>query len=219
MKKQYWIAVGVLALAIVCALAWWGYREVKKRELQQEVAARAQDSTTRLRDALGVLGAGAEARAVLDAHSTALKEHVETMQAFDASLRPDLVRAADAYVTDVQALLRRQLAAHAGRDAIQRDIGEINEHLRGASTRTTAWFGEALALSKRLDKSSFDYRLAAGGIEKSLDALEESGQKLRAVLPSAVTVEKDLLVKAKHRLHELSAQIEQQAKNARKLPG
>jgi uncharacterized membrane protein YccC len=212
------VGVGALALAIACAVAWWAYRETQKRELQQNVVALVQDSTNRLREALGLLTAGAEAPAKLEAHFTALKGSVGKTQALDASIYPALVQAADAYVTDVHALLRRQLALHAGRDAVRVDIGEINNHLRAAGTRSPEWIGQALALNQRLERSFFDYRFAAGGLEKSLRALDDTSLRLRTFVPAAAVIEEDLIFAAEKRLRELSTQIEQQVENARKLP-
>jgi uncharacterized membrane protein YccC len=220
MTKHSWITVGVgaLALAIACTLAWWAYRETQKRELQQDVVALVQDSTARLREALGLLTAGAEARAKQEAHFTALEDSVGKTQALDASIYPALVQAAYAYVTDVHALLRRQLALHVGRDAVRADIGAINNHLRAAGTRSPEWIRQALALNQRLQRSFFDYRFAAGGLEKSLRALDDTSLRLRTFVPAAVVIEKDLIFAAEKRLLELSTQIEQQVENARKLP-
>ena len=220
LTKRSWVTIGVgaLALAIACALAWWAYKEAQKRALQRDVVALVQDSTARLREALEVLPAGAEARAGLEAHFTALEGSVEKMQALDASMQPELVEAAYAYVTDVHALLRRQLALHAGRDAVRVDIGEINNHLRAIGTRSPEWIHQALALNQRLEKSFFDYRLAAGGLEKSLRALRDTGPRLRSFVPAAVVIEEDPMLAAEKRLLELSTQIEQQVQTARNLP-
>jgi hypothetical protein len=220
MKKTSWMRVSVwaLALAIACAVAWWAYRGIQKRELQRDVVALVQDSTARLREALGLLTAGAEARAKLEAHFTAVKRSVEKTQALDASIHPVLVQAAEAYLTDVHALLRRQLALHAGRDAVRVDIGELNNHLRAAGTRSPEWIHQALALNQRLEKSFFDYRLAAGGLDKSLRALEDTSLTLRIFVPAPVVIEEDLISAAQKRLLELSTQIQQQVESARKLP-
>jgi uncharacterized protein YfaS (alpha-2-macroglobulin family) len=220
MTKNSWITVGVgvLALAIACALAWWAYRETQKRELQQHVVALAQDSTARLREALGLLTAGAEARAKLETHFAALEGNVKKTQALDASIYPALVEAAEAYATDVHALLRRELALHAGRDAVHVDIGAINNHLSAAGTRSPEWISQALALHQRLDKSYLDYRLAAGGLEKSLRSLRDTSLRLRTFVPATVVIEEDPIISAEKRLVETSTQIEQQVETARRLP-
>lgn len=220
MTKHSWITVGVgaLALAIACAVAWWVYRGIQKRELQHDVVALVQDSTARLREALGLLTADAEARTRLQAHLTTLEGSVAKTQTLDASIYPALVQAANAYVTDVHALLRRQLALHTGRDAVRAEIGEINNHLRAAGTRSPEWIPQALALNQRLERSFFDYRFAAGGLEKSLRALHDTSRRLRTFVPAAGVIEEDLIFAAEKRLLELSTQIEQQVENARKLP-
>jgi hypothetical protein len=213
------VGVGALALAIASTVAWWLYRAIQKRELQQDVVALAQDSTVRLRETLGLLAAGPEARPKLEAHFSVLEGSVGKTQALDRSLSPELVRAAHAYVTDVHALLRRQLALHAGRDAVHGDIGQINHHLRAAGNRSPAWIHHALVLNQRLQRSFFDYRLAAGGLEKSLDSLRDTGPMLRTLVPATVVIEEEPVSAARKRLLELSAQMEQQVAGARTLPG
>jgi hypothetical protein len=221
MTKHSWtkVSVGALALAVVCALAWWAHKETQKRELQQNVVAVVQDSTTRLREALGTLTTDAEARVKLEAHFTALEGSVGKIQRLDASIHPAMVHAAEAYVTDVYALLRRELALHAGRDAVRVDIGEIDNHLRAAGTRSQDWIGQALALNQRLQKSFFDYRFAAGGLEKSLHSLVDTSMGLRNLVPAGMVIEEDLIVAAEKHLLELSTRTEQEVENARRLPG
>jgi hypothetical protein len=182
------------------------------------VVALVQDSTARLREALGLLTAGAEPPAELQAHFSALERSVDRTQALDASLHPVLVQAADAYITDVHALLRRQLALYTGRDAVRVDIGALNNHLRAAGTRSPEWIRQAMVLNQRLEKSVFDYRFAAGGLEKSLSALEDTSRGLRIFVPASAVIEDDLIVAAEKRLRELSTLLEQQVGSARKLP-
>jgi hypothetical protein len=220
MTRQSWTKFGggALALTIACMLAWWAYQQVQKREVQRDVVALAQDATARLRESLGLLAAGAEAHARLEAHFAALEDSVAKTQALDASVHPELVRAAAAYVTDVHALLRRQRALHAGRDAVRADIGEIDNHLRAAGTRSPEWIRQALALNQRLQRNFFDYRMAAGGLEKSLRDLSETSPRLRTFVPAAAVIEDDLVLAAEKRLLELSTQVERQVENARRLP-
>jgi hypothetical protein len=49
-------------LALVVGLGWWGYRAVKKSDLQRNTLALVQDSTVLLREALGLVAAGSEIR-------------------------------------------------------------------------------------------------------------------------------------------------------------
>jgi hypothetical protein len=219
MTSQSWIKIGVavLALVVVGTLGSWAYNEAQRREMQRQVAALAQDSTDRLRETLGLLAA-AEARPTLEAHFAALEDAVQATQRLDASADPELVSAAIAYVTDVHALLRRAIALHAGRDAVRSEIGAITSHLRAAGTRSTAWISQALALQQRLGSSFLDYRLAAGGLEKSLTSLRDTSQNLRSFVPSDAVIEGDQLSSAEKRVAELTAQLEPEIENAKKLP-
>ncbi len=221
MTKPSWITAGVAAvvLAVACSAAWWVYRESEKHALQQQVTAVAEDATARLRQSLELLTAGPEARAELEANFAALEESVEATQALDDSIHPELVAAAHAYITDVHALLRRQLALHAGRDAVGAGIGAVTHHLQAAGARSPEWIHQALALKQQLEKSFFDYRLAAGGLEKSLHTLGDTSLKLQAFVPTQATIEKDPILAAQKHLLDLSAQVERQVANARILPG
>jgi hypothetical protein len=58
-------------------------------------------------------------------------------------LNPPLIRAADAYITDVHAFLRRQLEAHKSRDAVRVDVNELSDHVRSAGARSTGWINRA----------------------------------------------------------------------------
>jgi hypothetical protein len=220
MTNQSWIKFGVsaLALAVVGTLGMWAYNEAQRREVQRQVAALAQDSTDRLRETLGLLSAGAEARPTLEAHFAALEDAVQATRRLDASVDPGLVSAATAYVTDVHALLRRAVALHAGRDAVRSEIGAINSHLRAAGTRSTDWISQALALQQRLSSSFLDYRLAAGGLEKSLTSLRDTSQNLRSFVPPAAVIEAEQLSSAEKRVAELTAQLEPEIENAKRLP-
>jgi hypothetical protein len=220
MTNQSWIKIGVAALilAIVGTLGLWAHNEAQRREVQRQIAALAQDATDRLRETLALLSAGAEARPTLEAHFAALEDAVKAMQRLDASVDPELVSAATAYVTDVHALLRRAIALHSGRDAVRSEIAAIDNHLRAAGTRSTDWISQALALQQRLSSSFLDYRLAAGGLEKSLTSLRDTSETLRSFVPAAAVIEAEQLSSAEKQVAELTAQLEPEIENAKKLP-
>ena len=211
-------ALWALALAIVLALGWSGYRALKRSDLQKDTLALVQDSTVLLREALGLVAAGAEVRGRLEASFAAVQTSVRRVQALDASLNPALVRAADAYVTDVHAFLRRQIETHKSRDAVRGDIVELSDHLRAAGERSTAWIGRALELKKRMEKDFFDYRFAAGGMDKSFSALRETRKSFEPLAVPASVIDELLIVEAQERVQAASAQLAKEVENARQLP-
>ena len=209
------LATGVAA---ALAFAYWGYVAHQKRQLQQTALELVQDSTARLGEALGLLTAGPEARRTLESSFTALEADVRRLASQDASLNPPLVRAAEAYITDVHAILRRQLAAHQARDAVRADMAEIAEHLRSDRGRSEDWIRQALALKQRLERNFFDYRFAAGGLEKSFKSLRDSRAGFEPFKLPVVVIEERALAKANEQLLAASARLTPEVENARKLP-
>jgi hypothetical protein len=209
---------GALILALVVGLGWWGYRAVKKSDLQRNTLALVQDSTVLLREALGLVAAGSEIRGRLEASFGELHKNVQRVQALDASLNPPLIRAADAYVTDVHAFLRRQLEAHKSRDAVRVDVNELSDHLRSAGARSSEWIRRALELKQRLEKDYFDYRFAAGGLDKSFGALRETRKAFEPLAVNATVVDELLIIEAQERMKTATAQLDKEVAAARQLP-
>lgn len=212
------IVAWALALALVCGLGWWGYRTIKKNELQRTTLALVQDSTVLLREALGLVAAGAEIRTRLESSSRDIDKNVQKVQSLNASLNPPLVRAADAYVTDVQAFLRRQIDAHKSRDAVRTAMHDLSDHLRSAGDRSQGWIRRALELKQKMDADYFNYRFAAGGLDKSFSALRETRKAFDPLGINATVVDELLIVEAQERMKGSSAQLDREVEAARKLP-
>jgi len=212
------IVAWALAVALVSGLGWWGYRAVKKSELQKTTLAVVQDSTVLLREALGLVAAGAEVRSRIEASLGELQKNVQKVQALDASLNPPLVRAADAYVTDVQAFLRRQVDTHKSRDAVRVSMNDLSDHLRSGGIRSTGWIRRALELKQRMERDYFDYRFAAGGLDKSFGALRETRKAFEPLAVNATVVDELLIIEAQERMKGSSAQLDKEIEAARQLP-
>ena len=207
-----------LALALALGIGWWAYRTVKKSELEKTTLQLVQDSTLLLREALGLVAAGPEVRSRLEASFASLQTSVQRVQKLDASLNPPLLRAADAYVTDVHAFLRRQIDTHKARDALRADMAEVSSHLRSAGERSSAWIGRALELKKRLEKDFFDYRFASGGLDKSFGALRETRKAFEPLAVNASVVDELLIIEAQERVKAASVQLANEIEKARQLP-
>ena len=217
-KSYVKIAAVAVVLAAALALGFWGYVSHQTRALNNTVLALVQDSTSGLGEALGLLTAGAEARRKLEADFAALGANMEKLRAVDASWNEPLVRAADGYISEIHAMLRRQIAAHRSRDAVHADMKEIAEHLRGAAGRSSAWIRQALALKQRLETNFFNYRLAAGGLEKSLRSLREARAELGRLVAPDLVIEENALAAAAARWIESSAKLGEAVEKTRSLP-
>jgi len=208
----------VVVLALLAAAAWWGYRAVKRSELQTAALELVQESTSRLHEALGLITAGSEIRTRLEQNYDAVQEGVRKIQALDESLDPALVRACEAYLTDVDAFLRRQIDSHKARDALRADIGELAAHIRAAGDRSGDWIKRALELKSRMEKDFFDYRFAAGGLDKSFGALLETRKGFDPLGVRASVVGEPLLGEAQQHMQAATARLAAEVEAARKLP-
>jgi hypothetical protein len=211
----------VVACAVVALLAaggWWGYRAVKRTEMQTAALQLVQDATAQLNEALGLITAGSEIRPRLEREFAEVEKIVRQIQSLDASLNPPLVRAGDAYITDVQAFLRRQIDSHRARDALLMDMGELTAHIRSGGDRSAGWITRALELKQRMEKNFFDYRFATGGLDKSFAALRETRKGFDPLEMRASVVAEALLSEAQQRIQEASAALAKDVEEARKLP-
>lgn len=211
-------AITCVVIALLAAGGWWGYRAVKRTELQTTALELIQESTVRLHEALGLITAGGEIRTRLERNFAEVEKGVQRLQSLDASLNPPLLRASDAYITDVQAFLRRQLDTHRARDALRENIGELSAHIRAGGDRSAGWIQRALELKNRMEKSFFDYRFATGGLDKSFVALRETRMGFDPLGLQVAVVSEALLTEAQQQMQEASAALAKDVEAVRKLP-
>ena len=214
MSRAIRIAAASAALLALLALAWWGYSAYKKREFQGAVVELVSDSTARLKESLSLPAPDA---AMLAAHFKALESNSAALGGLNGSRDRPLHRAAEEYVSEAQATLRRQVAVNANRDTVAAALRALSEHIAAARGRSEEWIREALARKKKLETAYFDYRLAVGGLEKSLDALRELRRRQTPIAIGGLLVDDDLLVEARARLLESSERLGAEVEAARKL--
>lgn len=212
------IATAAAVLVVLLALSYWGYAAYKKRELHGAVVALATDATSRARETLQLPESGAEVLETLEGHFKALAAATQRLSVLDTWRDPPLSDGAQQYLGEVQALLRRQIAVRRGRDAVLADVSALSEHLLATRGRSSNWVGEAVVRKQRLERDIFDYRLAAGGLEKSLKALPIAAQRLAPLVAPLPLLEDRLLSDARVRLSAATTQIEQRAAAAGELP-
>lgn len=211
------VAAAVLLLAVI-GIAYWGYSGYKQREMQAVVAALVADATSRLRDALQPRAAGAGALEPLEGQFKALAGIAQRLAQLETWRDPPLGEAAQQYVDEAHALLRRQLAVQRASDQLRIDLNALTEHIGTVGGRSSDWIREAVKLKQQLDRDFFDFRLAEGGLQKGLQALPDARRQLAPLLAATPLIEDGPLADARKRLDQASAQFAQQVEAARKLP-
>ncbi len=207
----------MLVLAAL-GLAWWGYSGYKKRELQGAVVALVTEATARVRDALQARESGAGELERLEDHFKALGAATQRLAQLDIWRNPPLGDAAQQYVDEAHALLRRLVAVQRAGDAVRADVNALSAHIGAARGRSSDWIGEAVALKQQMDRDFFDYRMAEGGLQKSFQTLPNARRQLAPLIAPVPLMDDGPFAYARTRLTEASAQLARQVEAARKLP-
>ena len=218
LRSPITIAAAAALLLVLLGLAYWGYSGYKKRELHGTVVALAADATARLRDALQLRGSGAGELERLEGHFKALSAATHRLSGLESWRNAPLTDAAQQYLDEAQALLRRRIAVQRTRDAVLADVNSLSEHLHAARGRSGGWIRDAVALKQQLERDFFDYRLAEGGLQKSFQAMPNARRQLAPLIAPALLMEDGPFTDARNRLTNASAQLAQQVEAARKLP-
>ncbi len=211
------VAAAVVLLAVI-GVAYWGHSGYKKREMRGAVAALVAEASSRLRDALQPRAAGADELERLEGHFKALASIAQRLSQLEIRRDPPLGEAAQQYVDEAHALLRRQLALQRASDKLRADLNALTEHIGAARVRSSDWIREAVALKQLMDRDFFDYRLAEGGLQKGLQALPDASRELAPLLAATPLIEDGLLADAHKRLDQASVQFTERVEAARKLP-
>ena len=209
----------IVALVVaVAALAYWGHAAYQKRQLQRAAAQLVAEATQQADAALSWPSADADSvRRLEDARSRA-DAAVQKLAALEGWRDPRLATAAQRYLDEVQALLRRTLAAASAAGALRADIETLTLHLRGAQRRSSAWIGEAIAKKRDMERRFFDYRLAAGGLQKSFDALPQARAQIAAVPVAVPLVDPRRIAQARGELTAATEKLQRDVEAARTLP-
>jgi len=208
--------VALAALALLLALAYWGYRTYAKSQLQKAVIELVKDSSDRLQAGLGV-EAGAASVAKIDDLAQEVDKDVIELNRLSASPNRPLVDAAEEYLLTIRQILRSQAASQRYRAQVMARDSALRDHMRGSSRRSRAWIDEAVRMKDRLEKDYFDYRTSAGALRRLLDSLPETRKKLALHVGAAPLADESAVRKARQRALEDSRRVEDEMERARKL--
>lgn len=182
MKRIVIAAAAILAAAV---LAYAGYGLQQKRALRAQVAQAADAASARV---IASLGADIGAPSVslveqLDRDTEATDAELQKLRA--APARPDraLVEAADGYLANVLAVLRRQGGSMRGRLRFTDSRKALAEHMAQVASRDASWSAQAIKLKERLDADYFEFRIASTSLGNTLKDLPGTQRALAALLP------------------------------------
>lgn len=181
------IAIAAIAVLVAAGLAYAGYGLYQKRVLRAQVAQAVDAASGRLAATLGADLAAPTPALVeqLDRASEETEASLQELRAAPARSDRPLAEAADDYVGNVLAVLKRQDGSARGRLKFADSRKALAEHLAKAGQRNEEWSDAAIRLKNRLDGDYFEYRLAVGSLGNMLGELPASRAKIGALLPQA----------------------------------
>jgi len=215
------VIVAVIALLAAAGLGYWAYQKQKQRELHRAVAVLLKDSSTRMRDALGIEAAPPtldRARFVktFEGHAATADRNLQLLKLLNAKWDRALVDAADDFLLTTREILKRQAESHRHRLLLSESARELREHM-GADDRTGAWVQEAVKRKERAERDYRNYRLAVSAFTKLLEQFPASQQKVARYLGPTLLIEDTALTQARRGALEIEKQVTLEIEKLRQL--
>lgn len=208
--------VGLAALALFLALAYWGYRTYAKSQLQKAVVELVKDSSDRLQAGFGI-EAGAASVAKIDDLAQEVDKHVIELNRLSTSSGRALVDAAEEYLLTIRQILRSLAASQRYRAQVIARNSALRDHMRSSGRRSRAWIDEAVRLKDRLEKDYFDYRLSSETLGRLLESLPEARRKLALYVGTASLADETAVSNARRRTLESSRRMADDVERTRQL--
>lgn len=208
--------VGLAALALFLALAYWGYRTYAKSQLQKAVVELVKDSSDRLQAGFGI-EAGAASVAKIDDLAQEVDKHVIELNRLSTSSGRALVDAAEEYLLTIRQILRSLAASQRYRAQVIARNSALRDHMRSSGRRSRAWIDEAVRLKDRLEKDYFDYRLSSETLGRLLESLPEARRKLALYVGTASLADETAVSNARRRTLESSRRMADEVERTRQL--
>jgi hypothetical protein len=214
------IAIAAVAILAAAVLAYVGYGVYQKRTLRAQVAQTVDAASVRLAASLGTDIAAPTAAIVerLDRDTEQTDAELQRLRA--APARPDraLVEAADGYVANALAVLRRQAGSTRGRLRFADSRQALADHMAQASRRDASWSSQAIKLRERLDGDYFEFRIASTSLGNALNDLPGTQRAIAALLPGARLAEEAAIKEAQARTLAAANAIRLEYEQAKQLP-
>jgi hypothetical protein len=181
------IAIAAAVILAAAVLAYAGYGLQQKRALRAQVAQAVDAASARVIASLGTDIAAPTAALVeqLDRDTEATDAELQKLRA--APARPDraLVEAADGYLANVLAVLRRQGGSMRGGLRFAESRQALAGHMAQVASRDASWSAQAIRLKERLDADYFEFRIASTSLGNALKDLPGTQRAVATLLPGA----------------------------------
>jgi septation ring formation regulator EzrA len=212
------LLVLIAALALASALGYWGYSTYQTRLLRGTTSDLVREATQRANAALEERETGAGSLQRLERQFAEASAALQRLASLQGWRDPPLTAAAQRYLDEVEALLRRLIAVDRNQAALQAATQNLTDHVRAARGRSSAWIQDAVNLKREMDRAFFEYRLAAGGLQKSLQTLREARDPLAPLVPDVQLADERRIAEARERLDEAYARLQKETEAAGTLP-
>lgn len=213
------IVIASLAVAVAAGLAYFGYGAFEKRALRAEATRLVQAAGVRLGEALGADVNAPDADLVerLDNGIDETDANLQRLRAAQARLDPALVEAADDYLGNALAVLRRQAGGARARARFVESRKALADHMSQAAQRTGKWLADAVQLRQQLDKDHYEYQLTLTSLANMLAEAPQARGRIAARLPALDLPEPAALGKARERALAAAAQTRREFEQAKQL--
>ena len=217
MRTRNFLVV-LATLAFAAALGYWGYATYQTRLVRGATADLVREATTRANTALEERESSAESLQRLERQFADASAAVQQLGKLQAWRDPPLTAAAERYLDEVEALLRRLIAVNRNQAALWAATRNLTDHVRAARGRSSAWIQDAVNLKREMDRAFFEYRLATGGLQKSFQTLRQARDPLAPLVPDLQLADERRIAEARERLDEAYARLQKETEAAGTLP-
>lgn len=206
------LLIVVIALAAVAAgFGYWRYSSHQKQELRKAVVALLNDSSARMRDAVGIetapptLDRSQFVKKLIE-HAATAERNLELLKRLEAARDRPLADAADDYLLAVREILKRQLDSHRHRQLLAASSQVLANHMR-ADDRTGEWAQDAVKAREQVNQDYRGYSLAIGAYGKLIASFPASQKKVAPYVERTVLIEDSLLAEAHRRALAAARQL------------
>jgi hypothetical protein len=213
------IVIASLAVAIGAAVAYFGYGALQQRALRAEVTRHVHAAGVRLGATLGadVNAPDADIIERLDNGVDEIDANLQRLRAAQARLDPGLVEAADEYLGNALAVLRRQAGGARARVRFVESRKALADHMGHAAQRTGKWLTDAVQLRQQLDKDHYEYQLALTSLANMLAEAPHVRGRIAVRMPALDLPETAALGQARERALAAAAQTRREFEQAKQL--